>query len=222
MGILRVMLRGCWAVSLRTLASALLVVAVACSAEQVPQAELLGSPVTGYLLVVPGGATRVCEDLAGSPPQACQGQAMVITGLDLEEINGLQASGDTRWSSVPVMLYGDPADGQLDVPVLVRGSAVFGRATAAPTCPELRDPPDPSCAPMSVADAPMVIRHEDGTVVTTVVTDATGSFAVALTPGRYRVEPGLVDAFVDQAPPVAVTVEEAPVAIDVMYDTGVR
>jgi hypothetical protein len=203
--------------------AALLAVSGCGNGDQDPRANHLGSSVTGYLLVVPDQPVRVCEALKGSPPQICEGESTVVTGLDPDDVNELQASGELQWTTKPVTLYGDLSDRQLTVPVRPRGPAVIGQVHAGPTCPgQLSPTPDPSCAPITVADAPITIRNANGSVVTRLVTDVTGRFAVALTPGTYRIEPGRVETFLGQADPTTVTIHDTPVEIQLMYDTGIR
>jgi hypothetical protein len=202
--------------------AALLAVSGCGNGDQDAKADHLGSSVTGYLLVVPGQPVRMCKALGGSPPQTCEGEFTVVTGLDPDDVNELQASGDLQWTTKPVSLYGDLSDRQLTVPVRPRGPAVSGQVLAGPTCPVELSPPDPSCAPITVADAPIAIRNAKGEVVTTLVTDVTGRFAVALTPGTYTIEPGRVETFLGQADPTTVTIHDTPVEIQLMYDTGIR
>ena len=207
---------------LRTWVAVVLVICAACTSDDQSSPELLGSSVTGYLLAVPEQPVRLCGTLGGSPPTSCDGDVTAVTGLDITEIGELQELGESRWTATPISLYGTDVDGQLVLPVEARGPAVVGRAVAGPTCPEVRNPPDATCDPISVARAPITILEQDGTVVSTVETDATGRFAVAVAPGTYRVEPGRMPGFLEQGSPVNVVVGDVPVTIEIFYDTGIR
>ena len=88
---------------------------------------------------------------------------------------------------------------------------VSGRATAGPTCPVERNPPDPACAARPVAGA-------------RVATDRDGRFSVALAPGAYRAIPQSVRGLMGGARPIDFMVElgHAVPALEVSYDTGIR
>lgn len=101
---------------------------------------------------------------------------------------------------------------------------VTGRALAGPTCPVVQDPPDPSCADRPVAGAVIVVRDARGREVARVTTAADGLFTLELPGGTYTLEPQPVEGLMGTAAPVEVTVEpgEAPVLVDLPYDTGIR
>src|SRR6266550_3737051 len=63
--------------------------------------------------------------------------------------------------------------------------SVSGRATAGPTCPVERNPPDPACAARPVAGAVLVIHDRAGAGVARVTTDKDGRFSLTLAPGAY-------------------------------------
>ncbi len=182
----------------------------------------VGSSATGFLVVVGAGPVRLCAALAESFPPQCGGDSTTVVGLDLGEIVDVESEADVRWTAAPITLAGLLDGERLTVPVEPAGPSIVGRAVAGPVCPAETDPSDPNCAARSVRDAPIVVRAGDGSVVLSVVTDATGRFAVAVPAGDYTVEPGAVDGLLGQAPPVAVTVADAPVAVELLYDTGIR
>jgi len=101
---------------------------------------------------------------------------------------------------------------------------VSGRATASPTCPVERNPPDPACAPRPVGGAVLVIQTAAGVAVLRVTTDQNGRFSVALAPGGYRLVPQPVAGFMGGARPLIFTVRPAQTlpALEVSYDTGIR
>jgi hypothetical protein len=101
---------------------------------------------------------------------------------------------------------------------------VSGRATAGPTCPVERNPPDPACAPRPVAGALLVIQDRAGAEVARVTTGKDGRFSVALAPGAYRLVPQAVGGFMGTAGPILFQVEagQATPPLEVSYDTGIR
>ncbi|HXV95563.1 MAG TPA: hypothetical protein VD695_03370 [Gaiellaceae bacterium] len=68
--------------------------------------------VNGNLLVV-NGEPRLCSALAESFPPQCGGASLLITGLDLSEIDGLIVEGDVMWTDRPIQLAGVVSDGRL-------------------------------------------------------------------------------------------------------------
>ena len=101
---------------------------------------------------------------------------------------------------------------------------VGGRATAGPTCPVERNPPDPACARRPVAGAVLVIQDRAGSEVARVTTGKDGRFSVALAPGAYRLVPQPVGGFMGAARPVDFQVEagQATPPLEVSFDTGIR
>ena len=96
-------------------------------------------------------------------------------------------------------------------------------ATAGPTCPVERDPPDPACAAKPVPGAVVVIKDGSGATEGTVTLDATGTAFVELPAGGYVLEPAAVSGLMGTAPATSVTVIDGagtPVALS--YDTGIR
>jgi len=97
-------------------------------------------------------------------------------------------------------------------------------AQAGPVCPVETNPPDPSCAPRPVANAPIVVTLADSDdVVAEGATDAEGRLTLAVPIGDYVVTAGAVEGLVAAPQPVVVSVlanltTEVPVA----YDTGIR
>ena len=68
--------------------------------------------VNGNLLVV-NGESRLCSALAESFPPQCGGASLLITGLDLSQIDGLIVEGDVMWTDRPIQLAGVVSDGRL-------------------------------------------------------------------------------------------------------------
>ena len=61
--------------------------------------------VTGALFVDPDGTVRLCDAVAESFPPQCGGDRIVVEGLDLAAVAGLQTEGDVSWAE-GVTLFG--------------------------------------------------------------------------------------------------------------------
>jgi hypothetical protein len=59
-----------------------------------------------------GGEIRFCDAIAESYPPQCPGVSLLVEGLKLEEVDGLQREGDVAWSE-RTQLLGVVADGKL-------------------------------------------------------------------------------------------------------------
>lgn len=103
-------------------------------------------------------------------------------------------------------------------------TGVRGTVTAGPTCPVVRNPPDPACADRPVAGAVLVFRDAAGTEVARVTSAADGTFAVELAAGAYRVTAEPKDGLMGTPAPMDVSVEagQPMTKLNVSYDTGIR
>ena len=61
-----------------------------------------------------GGEIRFCDAIAESYPPQCPGVSLLVEGLKLEEVDGLQREGDVAWSE-RTQLLGVVADGKLNL-----------------------------------------------------------------------------------------------------------
>jgi hypothetical protein len=61
--------------------------------------------VSGALFVDPDGTVRLCDAIAESFPPQCGGDRLIVQGLDLDAIAGLQTEGDVSWAE-GVTLFG--------------------------------------------------------------------------------------------------------------------
>ena len=99
-----------------------------------------------------------------------------------------------------------------------------GIVRAGPTCPVVRDPPDPACQDRPVAGAEIVVVDAQGQEVARTTSDAEGAFTLSLAAGEYQLLPQPVERLLGTASPVPVVVVEGadiePVSI--VYDTGIR
>jgi len=82
--------------------------------------EALASTLEGPLmvagfLVAAGDEVRLCSALAESFPPQCGGSSLLVEGLDLAAVEGLQTEGDVSWSDERVSVLGDVRDGVLTV-----------------------------------------------------------------------------------------------------------
>ena len=125
---------------------------------------------------------------------------------------GLPGSGDS----------GSPAPSVAGSPAPVTfATGIRGVALAGPTCPVAR-PNDPGCAGRPVTGAVIHVIAADGVEAATLTTDASGGFAVELTPGSYRVIADGVEGLMRSPEPVSVTVKGSVVDVQLSYDTGIR
>lgn len=99
-----------------------------------------------------------------------------------------------------------------------------GAVTAGPTCPVVRDPPDPACADRPVAGAVLVFTDAAGAEAARTTSQADGSFSVDLAPGSYQLLAQPVEGLMGTPGPIDVEVEAGqPMAeVQVSYDTGIR
>jgi hypothetical protein len=61
--------------------------------------------VTGALFVDADGTVRLCDAVAESFPPQCGGSRIVVDGLNLDAVNGLQTEGEISWADT-VTLFG--------------------------------------------------------------------------------------------------------------------
>jgi len=108
--------------------------------------------------------------------------------------------------------------------VLPDATGVRGTVTAGPTCPVVRDPPDPACAERPVAGAVLVFSTPAGVEAARVVSGKDGTFVVELAPGSYRLTAQPVDGLMRTPAPMDIEVKPGqPMAdLKVSYDTGIR
>ncbi len=102
-------------------------------------------------------------------------------------------------------------------------TGIVGTVILGPTCPVLRDPPDPGCADKPYA-AKLVVLAPDGRVVKSFVADAKGAFKLLLPVGTYEIRG---DGGANMLPrcasggPIKVTAG-AITQVPVFCDTGIR
>jgi hypothetical protein len=70
--------------------------------------------VNGNLLVL-DGRPRLCSALAESFPPQCSGAALLVTGLSLSGLDGLNSEAGVTWIDRPIKLLGVVSHGVLTV-----------------------------------------------------------------------------------------------------------
>ena len=60
--------------------------------------------VSGALFVDADGTVRLCDAIAESFPPQCGGERIVVEGLDLESVAGLQEANGVRWAEAVTLL----------------------------------------------------------------------------------------------------------------------
>ena len=99
----------------------------------------------------------------------------------------------------------------------------MGHASASPTCPVARFPPDPSCADRPVAGVAILVTDASGREVARTVTGPDGAYAISVPPGTYTLTPQPVTGIMHAAGPQNVTVGcGATATVDFVFDTGIR
>lgn len=101
-------------------------------------------------------------------------------------------------------------------------SGVRGTVSLGPTCPVMRNPPDPQCADKPYATAITVRRAGSSAPFVIGTSDATGAFKLLLPPGSYTVTAGS-GTKLPRCSSVNVTVAaHAYTAVAISCDTGIR
>ena len=108
--------------------------------------------------------------------------------------------------------------------LLPDATGVRGRVTAGPTCPVVRDPPDPNCAERPVSGAVLVVSNAAGAEVARVTSQQDGTFVLELAPGSYRMTPQPKQGLMGTPAPVdfEVAAGQPLTELQVSYDTGIR
>ena len=121
-------------------------------------------------------------------------------------------------AAIAMLIACDPAEPSAEGSIVVV-------AMAGPVCPVETNPPDPSCAPRPVANAPIVVTLAEGSddVVAQGATDAEGRLTLAVPIGDYLVTAGAVEGLMGAPEPVVVSVlADLTTEVPVAYDTGIR
>jgi hypothetical protein len=116
--------------------------------------------------------------------------------------------------------------GVADAPIPSGEGATAGvtlHLLAGPTCPVVRDPPDPACDARPIVNGEVVIRSPDGTELARATSNEAGEIALQLPPAAYYVEPQPVEGLLGTAAAIAFSVVGGEtVDLNLDYDTGIR
>lgn len=94
---------------------------------------------------------------------------------------------------------------------------------AGPICPVEQMPPDPACAPRAVANAEVIVRATDGSIVETGESNAEGVVTFEIPEGAYFVEAAPVEGLMGTPEAQAFSaVGGDGVGLLMGYDTGIR
>ncbi len=105
--------------------------------------------------------------------------------------------------------------------VLSYKSGIRGMVTIGPTCPVMREPPDPQCADKPY-QASLRIKNQAGKVVIEVKTNKDGTFKFDLPPGQYTIE-NAAGGVMPSLSPVTVTVgQNGYQEVNLQFDSGIR
>ena len=108
---------------------------------------------------------------------------------------------------------------------VVSSVRVTGKVTLSPVCPVVRFPPDPACAPRPYKTTLQIKRSVGGTIYKTITTNALGTFAIALVPGRFilQVKRGTNAPIYPRCAPLDfVVTAKKPLHLEMSCDTGIR
>ena len=106
--------------------------------------------------------------------------------------------------------------------ILPYNSGVRGVVLLGPTCPVMRDPPDPQCADKPYATT--VTAHRDGVkeAFARTQSDANGAFEFSLPPGSYKII-AAGGTMLPRCSPVSIAVAASGYATTtISCDTGIR
>lgn len=78
--------------------------------------------VNGWLWRQGEGEVRLCTALSDSTPPSCQAPVLLVRGLDLARMEGLQREGDVLWSARQVQVLGELRGGVLVVSGLAQAN----------------------------------------------------------------------------------------------------
>ena len=106
--------------------------------------------------------------------------------------------------------------------ILPYNSGVKGTVSLGPTCPVMRDPPDPQCSDKPYETTIQVYRTGSGLVFATGKSDANGAFEISLSPGTYTIAASGGTVLPRCSPAEAVVGQSGYVTVNISCDTGIR
>lgn len=119
------------------------------------------------------------------------------------------------------------ADGALFVedidPVAEVWGSISGTVMLGPTCPVMREPPDPDCADRPYSGKFNLVKASNEQIVKTFNSDAQGKFSFAVTAGQYIIRPVSVAIFPRCSESDVIKVgPSANTEVSISCDTGIR
>jgi len=103
-----------------------------------------------------------------------------------------------------------------------KGLGVRGTVFLGPTCPVMRDPPDPKCADKPYATTILVYRAGSSAVIATGKSTANGTFEISLPAGTYTVTASGGTVLPRCSPVDVVVGQTGYVTANISCDTGIR
>ena len=85
------------------------------SVDEALASTLEGPVMVAGFLVAAGDEVRLCSALAESYPPQCGGSSLLVEGLNLATVEGLQMEGVVSWTDERFSVLGDVRDGVLTV-----------------------------------------------------------------------------------------------------------
>ena len=85
------------------------------SVDEALASKLEGPLMVAGFLVAAGDEVRLCSALAESYPPQCGGSSLLVEGLNLATVEGLQMEGVVSWTDERFSVLGDVRDGVLTV-----------------------------------------------------------------------------------------------------------
>ncbi len=103
-------------------------------------------------------------------------------------------------------------------------SGISGTVMLGPSCPVMRNPPDPQCADKPYKAALVVTTPDGSRVVAEFSSDAAGKFKVSLPPGEYIIRSASTTNFYPRCSSTDNVIVKAGIFTDaaVSCDTGIR
>ena len=98
---------------------------------------------------------------------------------------------------------------------------ISGHVSLGPTCPVMRNPPDPGCADKPYAVAISVYKKGSANITKMIRSDASGNFSIVLPYGSYTLR-STKEAALPRCADVDVDLHASSTNADISCDTGIR
>ena len=130
------------------------------------------------------------------------------------------APGDYRFTFTVVSKTPAPEPAPDNIPSM--NSGVRGTISLGPTCPVMREPPDPACADKPYATAIVAYREGVSTPYLIGNSDSTGKFSLPLPTGKFTLQAGGPSSLPRCAPVTVSVIKNAWTTMNISCDTGIR